>query len=54
MKRRKLFEAMDPSEQNGLPVLTARQSLGGSDAADVTDYGIPCVERRSRCFRVRS
>ena len=28
----------------GLPELTARQSLGGSDAADVTVYGIPCVD----------
>lgn len=31
-------------EENGLPTLTARQSLGGSDAADVTDFGIPCVD----------
>ncbi|MBQ8510022.1 MAG: M20/M25/M40 family metallo-hydrolase [Clostridia bacterium] len=28
----------------GLPALTARQSLGGSDAADVTAYGIPCID----------
>ncbi len=28
----------------GLPTLTARQSLGGSDAAEVTVAGIPCVD----------
>jgi len=28
----------------GLPELTARQSLGGSDAAEVTQSGIPCVD----------
>ncbi len=28
----------------GLPTLTARQSLGGSDAAEVTCAGIPCVD----------
>ncbi len=27
-----------------LPTLTARQSLGGSDAAAVTVKGIPCVD----------
>lgn len=50
--------AMEKSERNfllldkmneiyrrwGLPELTARQSLGGSDAADITAYGIPCVD----------
>lgn len=30
--------------ENGLPVLKPRKSLGGSDAADVTEYGIPCVD----------
>lgn len=28
----------------GLPQLTARQSLGGSDAADVTESQIPCID----------
>jgi len=28
----------------GLPELTARQSLGGSDAAEITQSGIPCVD----------
>lgn len=50
--------SMDKSERNfelldelneiyaecSLPVLTARQSLGGSDAAQVTCSGIPCVD----------
>ena len=31
-------------EDCGLPKLTARKSLGGSDAADVTAYGIPCID----------
>ncbi len=30
--------------ENGLPVLPERHGLGGSDAADVTAYGIPCIE----------
>lgn len=30
--------------ENGLPTLTARQSLGGSDAAEITEFGIPCVD----------
>ena len=30
--------------ENGLPTLSARQSLGGSDAAEVTKSGIPCVD----------
>ncbi len=29
---------------NGLPVLGASKSNGGSDAADVTEYGIPCID----------
>ncbi|MBE7092487.1 MAG: M20 family metallopeptidase [Clostridiales bacterium] len=28
----------------GLPILTARLSLGGSDAADITHAGIPCID----------
>jgi len=31
-------------ESNGLPVLTPSKRTGGSDAADVTAYGIPCVD----------
>ena len=30
--------------QNGLPTLTPAKRKGGSDAADVTCYGIPCVD----------
>lgn len=30
--------------ENGMPTLTARQSLGGSDAAEVTVHGIPCID----------
>lgn len=50
--------AMEPSEKNaallqkmndifaanGLPRLTASKRTGGSDAADVTSFGIPCVD----------
>lgn len=31
-------------EENGLPTLVPSPSNGGSDAADVTTYGIPCVD----------
>ncbi len=31
-------------EENGLPVLKAAKRRGGSDAADVTDAGIPCID----------
>ena len=31
-------------EKTGLPVLTAAKRKGGSDAADVTAFGIPCVD----------
>lgn len=31
-------------EKTRLPALTARQSLGGSDAAEITCAGIPCVD----------
>lgn len=30
--------------ENGLPLLKARKSMGGSDAAEVTEHGIPCVD----------
>ncbi|MDY3929596.1 MAG: M20/M25/M40 family metallo-hydrolase [Clostridia bacterium] len=30
--------------ENGLPVLKAGKSMGGSDAAEVTEHGIPCVD----------
>ena len=30
--------------KTGLPILTPRQSLGGSDAAEITCAGIPCVD----------
>ena len=42
------FELLDRMNEiykaNGLPELAARQSLGGSDAADMTVAGIPCVD----------
>ena len=31
-------------KENGLPVLTGRVCLSGSDAAYVTQHGIPCVD----------
>jgi len=31
-------------EKVGLPVLKASKRTGGSDAADITAYGIPCVD----------
>lgn len=41
----KLLEKMNEIYKAcGLPELTARQSLGGSDAADVTEFGIPCID----------
>ncbi len=41
----KLLEQMNEIyKENGLPELTARKSLGGSDAADVTTFGIPCID----------
>ncbi len=40
-----LFDRMNEIYlQTGLDVLKARKSLGGSDAADVTEHGIPCVD----------
>jgi len=34
----------DCLEKCGLPTLTASKRTGGSDAADVTAYGIPCID----------
>ena len=34
----------DIYKENGLPVLTARGALGGSDASYITQCGIPCVD----------
>jgi len=31
-------------KQNNMPVLSIRKSLGGSDAADITEAGIPCID----------
>ena len=31
-------------EQNHLPVLKGKKSAGGSDAAEITDYGHPCLD----------
>lgn len=31
-------------EENGLPVLGSNKGAGGSDAAEVTAYGIPCLD----------
>jgi len=41
----RLLEQMnDIYASNGLPVLAASKSNGGSDAADATEYGIPCID----------
>lgn len=32
------------NEEVGLPILAVEKSGGGSDAADVTTYGIPCID----------
>ena len=40
-----LLEKMnDIWEKNGLTRLNGRKSSGGSDAADVSDFGIPCID----------
>jgi len=40
-----LFDSMNRIfEENGLPTHVAVKTNGGSDAADVTAYGIPCVD----------
>jgi len=38
-------------KENGLPILEAGKSLGGSDAAYVTDAGIPCLDSLGTCGR---
>ncbi len=47
-KTRRNFDLLDKMNEIykncGMPELTARQSLGGSDAANVTVSGIPCVD----------
>lgn len=41
----KLLERMNEIyKENGLPVLNGRMCLSGSDAAYVTEHGIPCVD----------
>ncbi len=39
-----LLKVNDILAKNGLETLTAVKSLAGSDAADVTAYGIPCLD----------
>lgn len=34
----------DIFKQNNMPVLADRLSTGGSDAAEITEYGIPCID----------
>lgn len=44
-KNTKLLEKMNEIyKENGLPVLTARKTASGSDAAYITQAGIPCVD----------
>ncbi|MBQ9805710.1 MAG: M20/M25/M40 family metallo-hydrolase [Clostridia bacterium] len=44
-RNRSLLDTMNRIfEQTGLPCLKASTRKGGSDAADVTAYGIPCVD----------
>lgn len=44
-KNSDLLELINRSfKENGLPVLEKAMRKGGSDAADVTTYGIPCVD----------
>ena len=31
-------------EENGIPTLRAKKGMGGSDAAEVTAYGLPCLD----------
>lgn len=41
----RLFDAINRIyAEHGMPMLTHRRRNGGSDAADVTAFGIPCVE----------
>ncbi|MGN1048436.1 MAG: M20/M25/M40 family metallo-hydrolase, partial [Eubacteriales bacterium] len=44
-KNAELLETINKSfKESGLPLLTASKRTGGSDAADVTAYGVPCVD----------
>ena len=44
-KNKALLDKMNEAfEISSLPTLTASKRTGGSDAADVTEYGIPCVD----------
>jgi len=44
-RNRALLEDMNRIfEQTGLPVLKAAKRKGGSDAADITAFGIPCID----------
>ena len=44
-KNQSLLNQMNEAfEMSGLPALTASKRTGGSDAADITEYGIPCVD----------
>lgn len=44
-KNFRLLEVMNNIyKENGLPVLTPRTNLSGSDAAYITQSGIPCVD----------
>lgn len=44
-KNEKLLEQMNKIySENGLPVLTGRSCLSGSDAAYITECGIPCID----------
>ena len=44
-KNTELFETVNKIfKKNGLPVLKASKRAGGSDAADVTAFGIPCLD----------
>ena len=44
-KNLRLFDEMNKIfEENGLPILKAVKTNGGSDAADVTEAGIPCID----------
>ena len=44
-RNRSLLDTMNRIfEQTGLPALQASKRKGGSDAADVTTFGIPCLD----------
>ena len=42
--KHKLERMNEIYKENGLPVLKKRMCLSGSDAAYVTEHGIPCVD----------